>query len=149
MPTSKHEHLLSSRPNQIFLNSGSWWPPVVISDIDLSDHRLSDGSIDLVARLLSMVDIGQLQNSFTGREHVQWTGSALKDSISNHFTAPISLHGETVKLEKVFNARNLKRIGGIEIEWTKNLADHLSFDDHHQKVAIFHHASFLECHRQR
>lgn len=96
-----------------------------------------------------MIDIGRLQYSFTGRQHVQWAASALRDSINNHFTAPIALHGETVKLERVFNARNLGRIGGIEIEWTKNLADHLSFDDYDQKVAIFHHASFLECHRRR
>ncbi|KUJ18927.1 uncharacterized protein LY89DRAFT_696318 [Mollisia scopiformis] len=113
-----------------------------------NEDELSYGSIDLVARLLTMVAVGRLQYSFTGRGHVAWTASALKNSIYSHFNAPIALHGETVKLEKVFNARNLKRIGGIEIEWTKNLADHLSFDDFDQKVSIFYHASFLECHRQ-
>jgi len=50
-----------------------------------------------------------------------------------------------VKLEKIFNARNLGRIAGIEIEWTKNLADHLRLIDEDRKVAIFHHATYLEC----
>jgi hypothetical protein len=107
------------------------------------------GSIDLVARLLSMIAFGGFQYGFTGRKHALWTANTMKDWIASHFMAPPMLCGETVKLETIFNARNLGRIGGIEIEWTKNLADHLSFDDHDQKVAIFHHASFLECHRQR
>ncbi|KAE8441857.1 hypothetical protein EG329_004212 [Mollisiaceae sp. DMI_Dod_QoI] len=113
-----------------------------------NEDELLCGSIDLVARLLSMVAIGRLQYGFTGRKHVPWTMDAMKDGIDSHFMAPAALRGETVKLERVFKARNLRRIGGIEIEWTKNLADHLSFDDQDQKVAIFHHASFLECHRQ-
>jgi hypothetical protein len=33
----------------------------------------------------------------------------------------------------------------MEIEWADNLADHLRLTDGDKKVAIFHHASFLEC----
>ena len=57
----------------------------------------------------------------------------------------MNLGSENVKLEKIFNAGNLGRIAGIEIEWTNNLADHLRVVDEDKKVAIFYHASFLEC----
>jgi hypothetical protein len=57
-----------------------------------------------------------------------------------------------VKLEKLFNARSLERIGGISIDWTNNLADHLRVKDDRNdkiKVAIFHYASFLKTLKKR
>jgi hypothetical protein len=41
--------------------------------------RVLQGSIDLIARLLSMVEINRLQYSFTGRKHVPWMANAMKD----------------------------------------------------------------------
>ncbi|EDN98828.1 hypothetical protein SS1G_13687 [Sclerotinia sclerotiorum 1980 UF-70] len=52
---------------------------------------------------------------------------------------------ERVRLEKEFNACNLERIAGLQIEWTMNLADHLQLTDEENKVSIFCYASFLEC----
>jgi hypothetical protein len=78
-----------------------------------------------------------------------WTSDPLEEFIHAYFNAPRALGQETVKLEKIFNARNLGRIAGIEIEWTNNLADHLRLTDGDKKVAIFHHASFLECQLKR
>lgn len=66
-----------------------------------------------------------------------------------HFYAPRVLGQDSVKPEKIFNARNLARITGIEIEWTNNLANHLSLVDEDKKVAIFHHALFLDCRQKR
>lgn len=51
---------------------------------------------------------------------------------------------ERVKLEKIFNAKNLGQIAGIDIIWTDNIADHLRVSDEDQKVALFHHVCFLE-----
>jgi hypothetical protein len=54
------------------------------------------------------------------------------------------LDNEHVKLEKIFIARNLGRIAGIEIQFTNNLADHLRLmNEDDKKVTIFHNASFL------
>lgn len=50
----------------------------------------------------------------------------------------------SVKLEKLFNAYNLSRIAGIEIVWTSNLSDHLRRQEDDTRVAVFHHAFFLE-----
>lgn len=110
-----------------------------------NEDELLDGSIDLVLRLLLMVEFGHLQYGFTGRKQLVWTSDPLEEFIHAYFNAPRALGQETVKLEKIFNARNLGRIAGIEIEWTNNLADHLRLTDGDKKVAIFHHASFLEC----
>jgi hypothetical protein len=115
----------------------------------MNEDELLDGSIDLVSRLLLMVEFGCLQYGFTGRRQLSWVEGSLGECTSKYFCAPQILGQESVRFEKVFNARNLGRIAGIEIQWTNNLADHLSLLDDGKKVAIFHHASFLECQRSR
>ncbi|KAH8598536.1 hypothetical protein B0O99DRAFT_44298 [Bisporella sp. PMI_857] len=112
------------------------------------ESELLDGSIDLVARLLFMVEFGSLQYGFTGGRQVVWTEGTLRGCIAEYFRAPQALKQEHVKLERMFNAWNLERIAGIRIQWTNNLAEHLSLVDDDRKVAVFHHASFLECQRQ-
>jgi len=114
-----------------------------------NEDEILDGSIDLVLRLLLMVEFGQLQYGFTGRKQLVWVTKPLEQFVRGYFNTPQALGQETVKLEKIFNARNLGRIAGIEIEWTENLADHLRLTDGDKKVAIFHHASFLECQLKR
>jgi hypothetical protein len=104
-----------------------------------------DGSIDLTARLLLMMDIGDLKFGFCRQAQLLWIAGSLEGLLYAHFEEPQILNHEHVKLEMIFNARNLVRITGFEIQWTDNLADYLrimSEDD--KKVAIFHQASFLE-----
>jgi len=110
---------------------------------------LLEGSINLTARLFLMMDIGVLSLGYSGRRELNWNEGSLKDFVHDHFNQPQVLGHENVKLEKIFTARNLDRIAGIKIEWTDNLADHLHMvgnDD--EKVAIFHHASFLKGHQR-
>jgi hypothetical protein len=112
-----------------------------------NEDEVLDGSLDLVARLLLMIEFGSLQYGFTGRRQLVWDEKSLEESVGEYFSStPRNLGQESVKLERIFNARNLGRIAGIDIEWTRNLADHLRLLDEDKKVAIFHHASFLECH---
>lgn len=114
-----------------------------------SEHEetLLDSSIDLAARLVSMMDIGALQYGFSGRKQLVWSRGSLKAFVHEYFSCPVLL-GQDVKLERIFNARNLDRIAGIKVEWTDNLADHLRVINDEKRVAIFHHASFLK-HSQR
>ncbi|KAF2499047.1 hypothetical protein BU16DRAFT_261029 [Lophium mytilinum] len=109
-----------------------------------NEDGLLDSSIDLAARLLLMLDFGILQYGFSGRSQFNWDKGTLKDFVYSHFSSPPAHTHEGVKLEKIFNGRNLRRIAGIEIVWTNNLADHLRMTDDDTKVTIFHHASFLE-----
>jgi hypothetical protein len=112
--------------------------------------EMIDGSIDLTARLLLMMDIGDLKFGFFSQAQLLWTAGSLENWLHKYFEEPQILDHEHVKLEMIFNARNLVRIAGFDIQWTDNLADHLrimSEDD--KKVAIFHQASFLENQRDK
>ncbi|EON67720.1 hypothetical protein W97_06863 [Coniosporium apollinis CBS 100218] len=110
--------------------------------------ELLGSCIDFTARLVSMMDIGVLQYAFSGRRQLEWKHGSLIDIVHDYFNEPVVLVHDKVKLGKMFNARNLSQIAGIQIEWTDNLADHLRIiDDEDKKVAIFHHASFLRYNR--
>ena len=109
-----------------------------------NEEELLDSSVDLTARLVSMIDIGKMQYGFSGRRELEWNQGPLKEFVNGYFNVP-TLLGQDVKLEKAFNGRNLGRVAGMNILWTDNLADHLRIvDDEDRKVAIFHHATFLK-----
>jgi hypothetical protein len=108
-----------------------------------------DGSVNLAVRLALMVEVGGFKYGFSGRREVLWKTGTLKDFLTNYFRSSRTLGQDGVKLERLFNARNLGRIARIEIEWTSNLFDHLRLIDDERKVAIFHHAGFLNCQQNR
>ena len=143
--------------------------PVPKSEID---DELLDSSINLAARLLLMMEFGNLQFGFSGLTGLAWKNDkSLADCVKEHFQVSRSLSQErrdgsledffkdylllsrngqeSVSLERKFNARNLGRIAGIQIAWTKNMADHLRLIDDENKVLIFHFASYLELQRTR
>jgi hypothetical protein len=104
----------------------------------------NDHSIDLAARLLTMVEIGNLSYAFSGSRKVEWLGGSLQDLLSHTFQSTPVLSPKNVKLDRICNAFNLGVIAGIDIIWTNNLADHLRLMNDDKSVAIFHHASFLK-----
>ncbi|OTB05095.1 hypothetical protein M426DRAFT_73035 [Hypoxylon sp. CI-4A] len=92
-------------------------------------------SIDLAARLLSMLKIGVVRHQAIPR--------------GKRFHTPQVLDTHHVRLPKSFNAWSINMIGGIQIEFTDYLSDHLLLVDDDTKILIFHHASFLECQQQQ
>lgn len=113
-----------------------------------SEHTAADinHGIDMCASLLVMTEI-ELNGSpagLSGLTAVPWKKGSLNDSLSCYFCPQKTLQADRPKLGKVFTARNLNRIAGIEIRWTTNLADHLRLVDDDQVVFIFHCASFLQ-----
>jgi len=109
-----------------------------------ADEQSLNGTINLTARLVSMVEIGKLQHSFSGQTNLNWGAGTLTQSIRDHFKAPEL--DEHVKLEKLFIARNFERIAGLKIVWTDNLAEHLRLREDGCKVAVYYHATFLKNH---
>lgn len=95
-----------------------------VSKAIASQERALDASINLTVRLLLMLEIGCIQNTFSGYKTLTWECGSLQEFVSNLFGHPQTLRDERVKLEKIFIARNLWRIARIEIVWTNNLADH-------------------------
>jgi hypothetical protein len=138
-----------------------------------ADEEQHDNSINLVARLLLMIKFGDLPHECLGGRSVRWSSGTLSEFVHGYFsrhpahdlpastppaysptattntasTATVSTPACThrhIKLEKQFNALNLRRIAGIRISWTDNLADHLRMMDDDKTIAVFYHASFLE-----
>ncbi|KAK8029749.1 hypothetical protein PG993_011040 [Apiospora rasikravindrae] len=109
-----------------------------------NEDEMLENAIDLAASLILMCDFGITSLSFSGRTELKWRHGTLQEFLADYFKDPPALSHEGMKLEKTFLARNLTRIGGIEIIWTENLVDHLRLSDDDTKVHIFHHASFLE-----
>jgi hypothetical protein len=137
---------IRSQVNRQDIESWLWSLPVP----ETKTQEQINGSIDLTVRLLSMINVGELHYGFSGQERLLWSRSSLEHCIRAYFEEPQVLDKEHVKLEKIFNARNLGRIAGIEIQFTNNLADHLrliSEDD--KKVAIFHNVSFLRAQQKK
>lgn len=103
------------------------------------------GTMNLAARLLSMMKIGTWRYEFSSQKRIHWTGGTLQQCISGWFEGP-TLDHENIKLEKLFNGANLGTISGLKIVWTDNIAEHLSLQNNDQEVVTFHHASFLKGH---
>lgn len=100
-----------------------------------------------------MVDIGKVPDSLVpGQTPLVWANGTLKEFIENQFSSPVAVQKPIwVKLDKIFTARNLECIAGLQIIWTDNLADHLKLtadtvaDD--RCISIFHHISVLKHHK--
>lgn len=115
-----------------------------------NEDEILDNSIDLAASLLLMISFSSFAYGFSGRSPLHWSNRSLESFISVYFD-PGTTHQvkENVRMEKIFTARNLYRIAGLDIVWTDNLVDHLRLTDDDRRVYIFHYASFLEVQRQR
>ncbi|KAK7756030.1 hypothetical protein SLS62_001973 [Diatrype stigma] len=104
-----------------------------------------ENSVNLAARLLTMLQIGIVKYQAVSRHCLLWEGGSLADFIKTRFDQPQVLSYQHMKLPKGFNAWSMNVIGGLRIQFTENLDDHLLLIDDDTKVLIFHHASFLEC----
>ena len=113
-----------------------------------------DALICLAASTITQVILGQIISHVSYDEPVPWpdslplvgrsgSSSSIDSVVSGLFHQSTS---ESVKLPRSFTAANLEKIGGIEIRWTNNLADHLLLRDDDTKLMLFHHASALRLH---
>ncbi|KAM7210297.1 hypothetical protein V8F06_014316 [Rhypophila decipiens] len=118
----------------------------------LGDDDSIEDAVDLCASLLVMTEIEkQVRNKdplkshgISGRSAVFWENGSLQSKLASHFAPDVQLDADNKKLGRVFTARNLSQMSGIEIKWTTNLADHLRLVDHDRAVLIFQGASFLK-----
>ncbi|KAJ6437088.1 putative transcriptional regulatory protein [Purpureocillium lavendulum] len=94
-----------------------------------------------------MIDVGEQEFGVSGRHPIHWTNGCLRDVLANRFPSETQSAADSSRIGKLFNARNLSRIAGIEIRWTNNLANHLRLTDDDRTVFIFHHSSFLKLQR--
>lgn len=109
--------------------------------------EIIEEAVDIAARLLVMIPTSLFPRSvISGGTILKWRRGTVTELVATELSPQIKIK-EHIKLEKAFNARNLERIGGIEIRWTCNLADHLRLRDDDKAVEIFHYASFMRLHQ--
>ena len=102
-------------------------------------------SIELAVRLWLMIDIRNVEPGAYQTVHTPWPWpdtSSLIDvvQILRRHASPATL--ATQQFPQLFNAFDMKRMGGFEIRWTDNLSDHLCLD---QKVIwLYYHVSVLK-----
>uniref|UniRef100_A0A4E9E631 UDP-N-acetylglucosamine transferase subunit ALG14 n=1 Tax=Gibberella zeae TaxID=5518 RepID=A0A4E9E631_GIBZA len=114
-----------------------------------NEDEMLDNSIDLAASLLLMMSFCSFAYGFSGRSHLRWSHGSLESFVAAYFDPGTAhLAKENVKMEKIFTARNLCRIAGLDVVWTDNLVDHLRLTDDDRRVHVFHHASFLHVQQQ-
>jgi hypothetical protein len=103
--------------------------------------------MNFAVRMWLMLYVGDYLSGFTPEQtQLHWEGESIRSLIESEFNVNFVLESK-VKLEKIFNAYSLETVSGIKIYWTNNLADHLRMMDDDRRVAVFHHAFFLQCHK--
>jgi len=108
-------------------------------------EAMLEGSVTLVARLISMITIGPRAYVQDDRTSIGWDddSSSLKELLARRFLKCASTISEDIVFDEEFTANNLKRFAGLEIIWTDNLAEHLHLSSDRRRLSIFHHATFL------
>lgn len=80
------------------------------------DTEAANCSINLCARLLLMVDIGEPPNGLPGPNAIHWESGTLADFAESCFGVKDQLNPENAKIGKMLTMLNLQKIGGMDIE---------------------------------
>ncbi|KAI8954895.1 hypothetical protein F4801DRAFT_603476 [Xylaria longipes] len=104
-----------------------------------------ENSVDPAVRLFLMLKVGVVRHQANSPHCMKWENGSLSEFVRERFNKPPVLDCHHVRLTKSFDAWSISTIGGLKLEFTDNLADHLLLVDDDTTVLIFHHASFLEC----
>lgn len=80
-------------------------------------RTLIDNSIDLAGRLLLMIQVGDpLHFNLSRCDEVLWETGTIKEFLDETFKPQHTLAMDKTRLDILFNAQNLDRIAGLEIE---------------------------------
>ena len=105
--------------------------------------RLSN-SIELAVRLWLMVDIQNVRPGAYQTLHAAWPwpdNLSLIDVVQSLRRQASPGVVATRQFPEVFNAFDMKRMGGFEVRWTDNLSDHLCLD--RKVILLYYHVSVL------
>ncbi|MCJ1273765.1 hypothetical protein MMC21_001558 [Puttea exsequens] len=102
---------------------------------------------DLAASLCLMMSIGMFPGDISYDDPVFWGISQSRSEFLEQVFSQKYESEEKVKLPQSFTAAHLEQIGGIEVIWTSNLADHLLLKDDDTKLMLFHQVSALSLYK--
>lgn len=112
--------------------------------------------VDLAAGLWLMLSISKYPGDISYDEPILWKDherlmeeqhELSKGPINKAFSHRYN-STDLVKLPQAFTAAHLEQIGGMKVEWTSNLADHLLLKDDDTKLMLFHQVSILQLHKK-
>ncbi|TGJ87792.1 hypothetical protein E0Z10_g908 [Xylaria hypoxylon] len=92
-----------------------------------------------------MLKVGVVRHQASPHLCLKWEKGDLQSFVRERFNKPPVLDCHHVRLPKSFDIWSISTIGGLKVEFTDNLGDHLLLVDDDTTVLLFHHASFLEC----
>ncbi|KAI4162878.1 MAG: hypothetical protein LQ342_003595 [Letrouitia transgressa] len=120
------------------------------------DSEFAETLIDLAASVWSIIAIGKFPGDISYDEPIIWENGKLftqpsapensRSVIGKLFSNQLATN-EVVKLPQSFTAAYLEKVGGIQVRWTSNLADHLLLRDDDTKLMLFHQVSALRLHK--
>ena len=121
-----------------------------------NSESLARTLVDLAAGLWLMLSISNYPGDISYDEPIIWSDhETLTENLYETQQGLIKktfphLYSSTdmVKLPQAFTAAHLEQIGGIEVIWTSNLADHLLLKDDDTKLMLFHQISILQFHKR-
>jgi len=109
--------------------------------------------VELAASVWLMLSIGDFPGDISYDETIEW-GWLQKlraydgeDALLSKLFPSKYQSEDLVKLPQTFTAAHLEQIGGIEVIWTSNLADHLLLKDDDTRLMLFHQVSILQLHQ--
>ncbi|KAI1202030.1 hypothetical protein F5X97DRAFT_330906 [Nemania serpens] len=91
------------------------------------------------------MSIGEPPLGIAGPNTIRWSTGTLREFAELHFGpgAGPRLQPDKPQIGRIFTALNLRKIGGMRIAWTRNLADHLRLVDDDRSVSVFDCVAFL------
>ena len=111
------------------------------------DSHLAATVLDLAAGVWSMLSIGRFPGDVSYDEPIFWEDKESLGEVIRKYLPSKPESQDMVKLPQTFTAAYLEQIGGIEVIWTSNLADHLLLKDDDTKLMLFHQVSTLQLHK--
>ena len=120
--------------------------PFFTWDDSMVGEHLAPGLIDLAVDVWSMLSVAKFPGDISYDEPIPWEDDVtLTDLVRKCFTLKPESQ-DIVKMPQAFTAAHLEKIGGIQVVWTSNLADHLLLKEDDTKLMLFHQVSILRLH---
>lgn len=116
-------------------------------DDSMVGRGLAPTLIDLAVDAWSMLSVAKFAGDISYDEPIYWEDDSNLPHLVRQCFPLVPESQDIVKLPQTFTAAHLEKIGGIQVIWTSNLADHLLLKEDDTKLMLFHQVSILRLHR--